>query len=366
MNLELPCKSEAPWPSVQIRHCARFTYGDSLAAEDRADGSVPVFGSNGQVGVHNAANTRGPVIVIGRKGSYGKVRYSEAPVFAIDTTYSIDASTTRHELRWLYYALLTAGLDTLGQDVGVPGLNRENAYAQRIPLPPLAEQRAIADYLDAETTRIDALIAKKQQLIRLLEERGREFERSMTLGRPEVAVPLRWSLRVGSGEGLPADEILPPGVGVTPVIGGNGVSGSTMRGTLVAEPSLAVGRVGALCGNVHSVDEPAWITDNALWLRRIDGYERAYLEAAIRSADLNSQADRTAQPLITGEKVKAVAVPRPSRDEQRVIVEELNTAAVRSGRLAVALGRQVELISERRQALITAAVTGEFAVRGRV
>ncbi len=37
--------------------------------------------------------------------------------------------------------------------------------------PPLAEQRAIADYLDAETARIDALIAKKQQLIHLLEER---------------------------------------------------------------------------------------------------------------------------------------------------------------------------------------------------
>ena len=36
-------------------------------------------------------------------------------------------------------------------------------------LPPLAEQRAIADYLDAETARIDALIAKKQQLIHLLE-----------------------------------------------------------------------------------------------------------------------------------------------------------------------------------------------------
>ena len=43
--------------------------------------------------------------------------------------------------------------------------------ASRFPLPTLDEQRAIADYLDAETARIDALIAKKQQLIHLLEER---------------------------------------------------------------------------------------------------------------------------------------------------------------------------------------------------
>ena len=42
-----------------------------------------------------------------------------------------------------------------------------------MPVPdiPLPEQRAIADYLDAETARIDALITKKQQLINLLEER---------------------------------------------------------------------------------------------------------------------------------------------------------------------------------------------------
>lgn len=74
------------WPSTQVRHLARFDYGDPLAAESRIDGEVVVYGSNGPVGSHNAANTLGPAIVIGRKGSYGKVRYSSEPVFAIDTT----------------------------------------------------------------------------------------------------------------------------------------------------------------------------------------------------------------------------------------------------------------------------------------
>lgn len=159
------------WPLAQLRHIARFEYGDSLASEVRADGDVPVYGSNGRVGWHDRANTRGPTIVIGRKGSYGQVSYSEVPVFAIDTTYFVDTPKTANDLRWLYYALSTAELTTLGQDVGVPGLNRDLAYGQQVPLPPLAEQREIADYLDAETARIDALIAKKQQLIHLLEER---------------------------------------------------------------------------------------------------------------------------------------------------------------------------------------------------
>ena len=58
-----------------------------------------------------------------------------------------------------------------------------SSRALPVRLPPLAEQRAIADYLDAETARIDALIAKKQQLIHLLEERWGQYVRQ-NLARP--------------------------------------------------------------------------------------------------------------------------------------------------------------------------------------
>ena len=65
-------------------------YGESLPSERRQEGTIPVFGSNGVVGNHDSANTLAPVIVIGRKGSYGKINYTIQPVFAIDTTYFID------------------------------------------------------------------------------------------------------------------------------------------------------------------------------------------------------------------------------------------------------------------------------------
>lgn len=161
------------WPTVQLRRVTRFAYGDSLPETARDDGEVSVFGSNGAVGSHTKPNTAGPVIVIGRKGSHGKVQWSDAPVFAIDTTYFVDDSTSSYHLRWLFYALGTMGLDNLSSDVGVPGLSRERAYAQPIPLPSLDEQRRIADFLDTETARIDALIAKKRRMIELLAERRR-------------------------------------------------------------------------------------------------------------------------------------------------------------------------------------------------
>jgi type I restriction enzyme S subunit len=159
------------WPLVQLRRITTLVYGDSLAADDRTDGSVPVYGSNGRIGEHGVPNTSGPAVIIGRKGSFGKIQYSTVPTFAIDTTFYVDETHTSANLRWLFYALTTLNLDTLSEDVGVPGLSRDSAYAQRLPLPSPGEQEGIANYLDRETTRIDDLIAKKQQQIVLLTER---------------------------------------------------------------------------------------------------------------------------------------------------------------------------------------------------
>ncbi len=64
-----------------------------------------VYGSNGPVGTHNYANTLGSCLVIGRKGSFGKVNCSSSAVFAIDTTFFVDRRHTDAQLRWLYYVL---------------------------------------------------------------------------------------------------------------------------------------------------------------------------------------------------------------------------------------------------------------------
>lgn len=176
------------WGIKRLRYVCRFAYGDSLSSEDREDGDVPVFGSNGPVGTHTVANTRRPVIVVGRKGSHGKVNLSESAVFAIDTTYFIDDRFTRSDLRWLFYVLGTLGLDAVSKDSAVPGLGREDAYAHSVPVPTIEEQRAIADFLDRETAKIDTLVAKKRTLIeRLKEKRTALISRTVTRGLPPDA-----------------------------------------------------------------------------------------------------------------------------------------------------------------------------------
>jgi len=160
------------WQPTLLKHIARFGYGDALPKESRDEiGSTKVFGSNGAYSYFSEANTGSPVIIIGRKGSYGKVNWSDEPVFAADTTFFVDASKTRQDLRWLFHALQALNLDKGSNEAAVPGLNREDAYASPMLLPSLPEQHAIAVFLDRETARMDALIARNQRLLDLLVER---------------------------------------------------------------------------------------------------------------------------------------------------------------------------------------------------
>ncbi len=160
----------AHWGKARVKYLCRFKYGDSLPANARIKGDIPVFGSNGPIGTHNSANTLSPVILIGRKGSFGKVNFSDRPCFAIDTTFYVDQHSAKADIRWLYYSLYLLRLDGFSQDSAIPGLNREFAHNQYLPKPPLPEQEAIAEYLDKEITNIDTALNNTRREIELLQE----------------------------------------------------------------------------------------------------------------------------------------------------------------------------------------------------
>lgn len=142
----------------------------------------------------------------------------------------------------------------------------------QIALPGREVQKAIADFLDNKTGRIDHLIRKKERLSELLEEKlDRDIGHLLSIGTEELQPEaLRWVVRVGSGEFIPNTEIEKSKSERTPiaVIGGNGIMAYSNKVNAPAN-TVVVGRVGALCGNVHLVREPSWVTDNALVVRII-------------------------------------------------------------------------------------------------
>ena len=145
---------------MKLKHLARLQYGDALAVDARKGGGVSVYGSNGQIGVHSKSNFNAPGIVVGRKGSYGKVTWAPDGGFCIDTAYFIDRSSTQADLRYAFYLLLSLRLDEGSRDSAVPGLDRQIAHDSIIPTVDPAAQKDIACFLDQQTARVDKLVDK--------------------------------------------------------------------------------------------------------------------------------------------------------------------------------------------------------------
>lgn len=109
-------------------------YGKGLKEEIRTGKGFPVVGSNGIVGYHSEYLVEGPGIVIGRKGTLGKVLYLFENFFPIDTTYFIKSKTNSIGIFYEYFLLKTLNFGEMNSDSAVPGLNRDIALSTEIKI----------------------------------------------------------------------------------------------------------------------------------------------------------------------------------------------------------------------------------------
>ncbi|MDP3723964.1 MAG: restriction endonuclease subunit S [Candidatus Omnitrophota bacterium] len=126
----------------------------------------PVFGSNGVVGRHSRYLIEGSGIVVGRKGSVGRVCWSPEPFWPIDTAYYV-VPKDGASLRWIYWLLSLINLKRLDAATGVPGLNRNDVYEVQAPLPDPPDQSrisAVLDTVDDAIAKTEAVIAKLKQV----------------------------------------------------------------------------------------------------------------------------------------------------------------------------------------------------------
>ena len=145
---------------MELGEVLNLEYGKALNEKDRIKGEYPVVGSNGIVGYHNSFITKNPTIVIGRKGSAGKVNYFEQNCFPIDTTYFVQLKK-EFEFKFIYYKLLTLRLEELSKGAGVPGLNRNDVYGLKTQMPPMETQKQIV----AQILEIEKQIADHQVIL---------------------------------------------------------------------------------------------------------------------------------------------------------------------------------------------------------
>ncbi len=303
------------------------------------------------------------------------------------------------DLRYYRYVLVALGdhMQASGQGSTFVELSTDALASTRLPLPPPEAQRGIAEFLDGETFRIDSLVAKKHRLVDVAYSRLRA--RAATLTAAAVTVDLnRGGARVwegwramrlrrclgqidyGIGEASkPAGDIAVLGMGNIDdrgrIVGEPGGYVESVDSRLLLHPGdLLFNRTNSLAkvGKVGLVRELAGPTTFASYLVRFRSSsvaDTAYLNYALNTEDVLGLARSTALPSIgqanlNPSRYSELYVSLPSMDEQHRIVHDLDAERRHTEVLGSRLTRQIGLLQERRQALITAAVTGELDIPG--
>ncbi len=257
-----------------------------------------------------------------------------------------------------------------------------------LPVPPVDEQRAIADYLDRETARIDELIAKQERLIELLRERRRAvlehavcrgLDGGVTLARSNDPMlpdyPEHWKrtrLRHCADSlnfrrvPLSAEE-RGHRQGPYPYYGASGVI-DHVDNYLFDEPLVLVSEDGAnLLARSTAIAFGAsgsyWVNNHAHVLKPRSGVATTFLSERLEAMDVAPVVTGAAQPKLTAEALMSLPLALPPETEQHSIAAAILEVADKIDALIAKAERFIELSKERRAALITAAVTGQIDVK---
>lgn len=131
------------FPFISLRDLVTLNYGKGLPQEKRnANGSVLGFGANGPKCKTDEFLFDGESIIIGRKGSAGELTRVSGKFWPLDVTYYVTLKSKVLDMDYLYFAMKSLNIPSLARGVK-PGINREDVYELKIPLPSLEEQRKI-------------------------------------------------------------------------------------------------------------------------------------------------------------------------------------------------------------------------------
>ena len=251
----------------------------------------------------------------------------------------------------------------------------------RLRVPDLATQRLIADFLDRETARIDLLIKKKQNLVKLLREKYFADLESVTFPNDmptDQLVPFRWICRIAEGQVDPTTEMWRDRILIAP----NHIESKTGRllATETAEEQGAIsgkyafGEGTVLYSKIRPALAKACISSSA-GMCSADMYpiipdkrlRPEYLLMQLLSARFTDWATlesmRVAMPKINRETLGAFRLRVPPFDVQDRYIASFAEDRVQFEEVTDNIDASIARLKEYRSALITAAVTGQIDVQ---
>ena len=313
-------------------------------------------------------------LLLSRSGTLGRcLRYQRSLGGATFAGYLIRFRPSHaSEPRYLEYCtqarFFQQAIDAQAPSSTISNFNAERYANLSLPWWPLDRQRAIADYLDVETGRIDALITKKRRMIELLQQRWRSMVeyRMQSLMNVYGAIALKRLIACLDGRRVPLSaEERSSRSGPYPYYGASGVIDS-VDSYLFDETLVLLGEDGAQLADPDYeisfvVRGKVWVNNHAHVLRPVS-VEPCFLAMHLTTLDRGAFISGATREKITQTDMNEIPVPNVSMSVQSDVARELSSERSRCERAISAISRQVDLLAERRQCLITTAVLGELTV----
>ena len=385
----------AHWTVKKLGFLASLQSGDTTAADDIKDsGPYPVYGGNGLRGYTDRFTHRGEYALIGRQGALcGNINYAKGEFWASEHAVVV---TPREEIAvvWLGELLRAMNLNQYSLSAAQPGLAVDAIAALKVPIPPLAEQRAIADYLDRETARLDALVAAKERLLAILAEKRRALithavtrgldpaVRLRDSGMPWLGeIPTHWNVQRVAVLFRERDERCEPELPLLEVSINSGVvlrefADDRIETTAADFNTYKVARAGDIVfnkmrmwqGAVGVAPQDGLVSPDYLVAAPSNGFLPEFAGLLFRTKAFSAECARESHGIVWDrlrlywEGFRDIRIQLPPIEEQRSIVAHIHRETAKLDALRDATERTIVLLKERRSALITAAVTGRIDV----
>lgn len=185
------------WEIVRLGRKITLQRGVDITKDEQGDGDVPVVSSGGVSSYHDRALVAGPGVVVGRKGSAGSVHYVDSDFWPHDTTLYVKEFRGNHP-RFVYYKLIAMNLSSFDTGSSNPTVNRNLVHPVLVSWPPVAEQQAIAAFLDSELSRIGRMIDRIESAIASL----REYRAALISAAITGNIDLRKAGRISLGDAV--------------------------------------------------------------------------------------------------------------------------------------------------------------------
>lgn len=369
------------WEVTKFKYFYRSNMGETILTQDLETDGIPVYSATEEDKFFG--KIKNPVnilnvndFVIPARGTIGAIKIVKEKSTCTQTT--IFSKQFKDINPYYVYYFLLGYRKFLFEFIqtAIPQITISQVNENPIILPPLQEQKEIAEFLDKKCEKIQNYINKKQKLITLLQEKKQALiNEVVTKGlNPNIEfknsgiaylglIPHHWEVRrmkfmASIHNGREQTEIADEN-GIYPIYGSGGILGKSMY-FIYDKPSVLLGRKGTIDKPLF-VEEPFWTIDTMFYTSISKIVLPKYFYYLCLTIDFQFYISGSAIPSMTQYDLANISFALPPLQEQKQIANFLDEKCEKINSAIEKTKKQIELVKEYKNTLINEAVCGRIA-----